>query len=532
MIFGEDTYTRIRYPDSAENLEHFQNYRVFLRHWDDLGLELKNLFEGVRVRRETRLLGIYGEQGVGKTMFASKLEGDFDKTIKKAQSGSVIPDKNNLWHRITGGHGLKQGLISASTEGCVIKKIEDNDSWVEDLETFVSAQLNRTAIILADNAERSYFRKGLSGLSAREYIELQDDPRFLTMVAQKLVDLSRTKLQRCLFVILSNDQSFMEALQSAINKQHRGLMNLLPLPAPLGSDKETIVRVNTNRLNSVSYWFCLDKAGPNEKIAVYNALNGASTFREAFRALDNAIGSATRIGRPARRNVITLILLTSTMSPPSWLDEYGELERVEFSESWAKSVLYKSSWAARSLKDDRESSLLESEWQLRIVFLGEPFAKLLIGDLSESNLLCLQFLTLLKDVYGPGTLAQTRAAFSTNVSQMVKNWPDVSAVDIDLFWQAGQARANQYEQALKKLFPGYDKRTSSSLSYRPDYTVTPFSPCSILKASQADSASINEVIRRDAHVFEFTAFQNATIDQVSGYLGRKLPNYVEITQEQ
>jgi hypothetical protein len=49
-------------------------------------------------------------------------------------------------------------------------------------------------------------------------------------------------------------------------------MTLDQLPMPDGAEKETVVRVNTNRLNRVPYWFCLDKAGPEEKLAVKTAL--------------------------------------------------------------------------------------------------------------------------------------------------------------------------------------------------------------------------------------------------------------------
>jgi hypothetical protein len=62
--------------------------------------------------------------------------------------------------------------------------------------------------------------------------------------------------------------------------------------------------------------------------------------------------------------------------------------------------------------------------------------------------------------------------------------------------------------------------------------VSPYTPCSILAANSADIARVNEAIKRDAHVFEFTAMDQFTTAAVRAYLRQKLPNYVDIVREQ
>lgn len=274
------TYQGIVYPDRAESIRDFPSYRVFLDHWNNLSTALGERFEGVVLRGESRVLAVHGEQGRGKTLFAQQLAKDFETTKTSLRTGIPIShfEESNLWHRIAGGLENDPILVSRATSGTDCIHIEDDDDWLKTLLPKLDGNRTRNFIIIADNAERSYFRRGFVELGLSEYLSLQDQPHFLTMVAQRLVNLCRTTMSRCLFVALSNDQSFLTGLQSAVEAQHEGLFEVLPLPVPGARDKEAIVRINTNRLNRISYWYCLDKAGPEEKRAVFSALDGADSF--------------------------------------------------------------------------------------------------------------------------------------------------------------------------------------------------------------------------------------------------------------
>jgi hypothetical protein len=180
-----------------------------------------------------------------------------------------------------------------------------------------------------------------------------------------------------------------------------------------------------------------------------------------------------------------------------------------------------------------DAALLESEWMLRVVALGEPFSKsLLSGELTHEQS-CLALLEPLKRAFGPGTHQATLDDNRADLHRLVNNWPDTSAINIDAsFWQLGQRRSVAYEPVLSRLLPGYNQTQPGFLSYRPDFIASPYKPCSILAAGSEDINRINDVIKREAHVFEFTAVDQFTLVNATNYLRQKLTNYVEVVREQ
>ena len=526
------SYQGIRFPERAERLADFGGYRVFLDHWDDLSISLGEKFEGVALRGESRVLAIHAEQGRGKTLFAQQLSKDFDRT---KTIGAHSFDENNLWHRVVGGIDKDVDLVSAATSSAECIHIEDDQTWLKKLLPRLEGNKERNFIIIADNAERSYFRQGLVNLEIADYLTFQDRPDFLTMVAQHLVHLCRTTMARCLLVALSNDERFLVNLQNAVESQHEGLLELKPLPVPGSQAKEAIVRINTNRLNRISYWYCLDKAGPEDKKAVFLALSGADSFPASFQAVNTAIRQATavRTGRPAKKNVISLIILGNSETAALPSDLRGEIEFQEVSAGWLTSTRMKAGWTDGILDDDRERGLLESEWQLRVVLLGNPFVRSLLSPESDSHKTqLLKLFEFLKPVYGPGTHTTTREQVRLSGEKPVKEWVDAPSIDLTAFWSQGQTRANHYEPRLAVLLPEYNRSANGFLSYRPDAVIVPFHPCSILNSISADQTAINSAIRRDAHVLEFCALTAPDALSIRNYLRSKLPNYVSITQEQ
>ncbi len=530
-------YQGIVFPDRAESIRDFPSYRVFLDHWNELSKALGERFEGVALRGESRVLAVHGEQGRGKTLFAQQLAKDFETTRANLQS-STAPfrfEESNLWHRMAGGLERQFALVSKATTSADCIHIEDDDNWLKGLLPRLEGNKVRSFIVIADNAERSYFRRGLVELGLSEYLAVQNQPEFLTMVAQKLVHLCRTKMSRCLFVTLSNDQSFLTGLQNAVEAQHEGLFEVLPLPAPGARDKETIVRINTNRLNRISYWYCLDKAGPDEKKAVFSALSGADSFPASFRAVNNAIrqASPSRTGRPAKKNLISLIALCNTEAI-SWDDSLlGEVDSVEVDTPWFRAVKYRLNWTNLAITEERERGLLESEWHLRTVYLANPFVRSLLStDVATHSAQLKRLLDSLKPVYGPGTLTTTRDTVKAEATSLVAGWLDDPSIDVADFWARGQARSILYESRLSALIPEYNRSAPGFLAYRPDAIITPFHPCSILNSISDDQTTINAAIRRDAHVFEFAAFTEPNPAAITTYLKGKLANYVKITQEQ
>lgn len=398
-------------------------------------------------------------RGGGKTLFARKLADDFRSTQTQLGRGeALLPTRDNLWHRVTGSHGLSPNAIATATLQTEILSIEDDRGWVETATKWAIANKGRRCVILVDNAERQYFRQGLLAMSDAEYVKLADEPRTMALASERLVALCRSELRGCLFVILTNNDLFALGLDENVNAQHAGLLSVKALPLPGSQEKETVVRVNTNRLNGISYWFCLDKAGPEEKMAVYAALRGASTFPDSFAAVDAAIRNATptRMGRPARKCVVTLVVLTRDAAvPESELRSIGAGAEQEMAHQWVSVWRYESGWARAILAKERDAALLESEWQLRVAVLGRPFANSLLSG-SELGLdACRRLLEVLERIHGPGTRQTTRDATAGDLGRIVDSWVDVPELDAD-FWEKGRERSAQYEAQLRRIYADYD----------------------------------------------------------------------------
>lgn len=527
-------YQGILFPDRAESLPEFSGYKVFLDHWDGLGAELRRLYEGLALRRETRALAIFGEQGSGKTLFATKLADDIEHSRHALQKGQLASDPSNLWHRISGSTLLDYSLLEEATEKVSVHMIENNKDWVAKSTGWLSPQKDKHAILIADNAERAYFRQGLLDLSDADYVTMGETDAAMKLVAQNFVARCRSDLRGSLVVLLSNDQDFLMSFFYAVEKQHQGLISLENLPLPQGGDKETVIRVNTNRLNRISYWFCLDKAGPADKQKVRSMLMGPGTYPAAFAAVDGAIRAASpqRVGRPAKKNMLSLVVFAGQSGDfPSIVAEFGAPARTEFDCGWAVGNVYSVGWTSGTLNDQRACQLLESEWDLRLVLLGEPFIQALFsGDRRRNH--CRKFLQDLEPVFGPGTRPETRAATRASCEASLTAWPNVDDVDLAPFWEKGQGRSSDYESILRELISDYNVTAQGFLSYRPDFTVSPFRPCAVTSAKSNHIDDINAAIRRDAHTFEFTAQRRPTIDTIRTYMRGKLENYVLVTQEQ
>ncbi|MFC5175650.1 hypothetical protein [Nocardioides taihuensis] len=251
-------------------------------------------------------------------------------------------------------------------------------------------------------------------------------------------------------------------------------------------------------------------------------------------AVDKA--SRNRTGRPAKRNVITLLALAnSDRAADVGVQGFADVKRTEIDHDWMSVHLFEEGWTPSEM-DSRERTLLESEWVLRVVTLGSPFIRSLL-DAGEDPRPADHWdavsglLTALKTFQGPGTKAPARAQYRLDLEAKLEAWPH-SIRDLTPFWGAGQPRAATYEAALKKLLPGYDTKADGFLGVRPDFVVSPFKPCSVTAAVNDTNEAIRRAIRREAHVFEFTALAQPTAAGIRTYLRDKLPNYVQVTQEQ
>jgi hypothetical protein len=502
--------------------------------WEPLADELKVLWQALANRGESSILAIHGQQGAGKTLLTKKLTQDFEATRRAAV---VAPDENNIWHRIAGRTKEKKisaEMVKEATGKTSLHEIENRKGWVADAAEILRGQEGRACVLLADNAERAYFRQGLVDMTDMEFIRSKDDQALATLSAQRLVEKMRGDLRGSLLVLLSNDELFLLALEEEIEKQHSGLMRLSHLRLPDARTKETVIRVNTNRLNPVTYWSTIDQGANEDRVALRRALEGDKTFPDSFRAVDTA--SRNRTGRPAKRNVITLIALANAdKAADVGAQHLAEVKRTEFDHEWMSLHVFEEGWAPVEL-GEREASLLESEWVLRVCTLGVPFVQSLLDSAEDTadqrhSESVADLLNALKTFQGPGTATTSRRAYASKFEALIDAWPS-SSRNLAPFWGAGQPRSGPYEDALKRVLPGYDSGSEGFLTYRPDFVVKPFRPCAVTDAVSNTNDAIRHAIRREAHVFEFTALAHPSMPGIKKYLASKMSNYVQLTQEQ
>lgn len=534
-----DTYQRIVYPERAEYLldeSAFRSYKIFLDHWRDITLYLQEAYEVLRVRRYSKALIIYGNQGCGKSVLANKIYGDFIATRDAVRSNAHSYDKDNIWHLITAGAAERHqpSNIATATAASVVLQVENQKSWIENASKTVAGNADRACLVIADNCERDYFLQGLLNVSDDTYLATGRNDAALKSAAHKFVELSRTTLRGCFFIFFTNDQEFALAFDKHVNEQHKGLVDIRDLAMPNDLNKEAIVRINVNRLNRFSYWFCLDRAGPEEKKAVWGTLKGAETFPASFAAVDKAISSSTRSreGKPARKCVLNAFVFCNVSDVGAALfaasQLMGDAEEIYSGKSFAIRQ-YKSGWS--DLLDNlRESKMLESEWNFKLILAGDAaVAALLAADPLAKDLV--DEATV---YHAPGTHMSTKTSYGANLARLDHELiSKFGTANNTSFWAKGSLRNHDYESKLKLFYPSYNTKGSGFLGARPDIVIADYVPCSILRSHDDSQANLNGALRRDANVVEFTAIKDFSFDKLATYIRtHKLKNYITAVQEQ
>ena len=91
-------YGRVEFPQRAEVLSNFGNYKLDISHWAELATQFQRRFQDVHTNHNSAVLIVRGAQGAGKSAFCNRLIEDFDRT---ANAPVVEPDKaSNLWHAL------------------------------------------------------------------------------------------------------------------------------------------------------------------------------------------------------------------------------------------------------------------------------------------------------------------------------------------------------------------------------------------------------------------------------------------------
>lgn len=531
-------YEILLYPDRAENLGQFSAYDVDLGHWKSLSAIFRDTFRGVYERRSSAILLVHGAQGTGKTLFSRRLVQDFERA-----QALIEPDPHNLWHTLVGDDPPTRTTIATATQGSLLERVEPTSGWLERHRGVArSNKQSRVRIFVIDDAHKDVFLREWAGLSQAEYLGFKErgaDSAVLASVAEKLVEDCRGDFQRSIFLLLSNDAARMRTLKEGIDRSHAGLAQVLELPLPTPAIKEQIVRKNTNRLNRVSYWHCLNAAGPEERAAVYDVLKQQGKgFTDSFVAVDSALrssNSAPRPGRPANRNLITLVTLGSAPSDARAFIDDHELIAEEHHRGAHIGVWWmRNQWASVLAQGNdpepaRKARMVESEFALRWVAL----------DILASHALCRPPST--SDALGP--LLVDLITFTPSigaVDRLQEHKTSCARADADLasglaaadpafmefqrqFTTLGQTRSTVYEPAIRQRLGAYGVGFKLLSVVRPDYVVSDYTPCALTDASDRDKLA--DVMRRSCHAVEFTAFIQADMRGLKEYILKKIERY-------
>jgi hypothetical protein len=524
------------FPDRAENLGQFETYDVDLDHWKSLSTVFRQTFRNVYERGASAILLVHGRQGTGKTLFSRRLTQDFEAASK----GAGEPDRKNLWHTLVGEDPPTKATILEATRSSALRRIEPHSGWLEKQRIFAkeNAQQTRVRIFVIDDAHKDVFMREWASLSQAEYLgfkERKNESVVLSSVAEKLVEDCRGDFLKSIFLLLSNDAARMTELKEHIDKSHAGLATILELPLPDAKTKEQIIRKNTNRLNRMSYWYCVDAAGKEERMATYEVLNDeAKGFTDCFLSVDQALRSdARRAGRPANRNLITLVTLGT---PPSAAKVFIGDEELTAEEHHCANHLgiwwMREQWASTLYEGDepglsRRARMLESEFALRWVALDMKSTFLLCqapspGDVGERLLALIRFVPSIakpEEVKKHGDLA---AQIDTAID-------GITAADLPEFERQfsplGQRRSTLYEPAIVRRLGTYSHGFRVFPAVKPDCIVSEYVPCALTSAKDNKADAIKDAIKRECHAIEFTSHLQDEMAGLKKYLLQKVERY-------
>lgn len=524
------------FPERAENLGQFSAYDVDLEHWRGLSELFRRTFQTVYERGSSAVLLVHGAQGTGKTLFCRRLEQDF----QKARGGAHKPDAKNLWHTLVGEDAPTLATIETATEASLLLRIESISGWLKALRELAQKDDKRVRIFVIDDAHKDVFLREWADMSQADYLGFRErgqESVALGSVAERLVEDCRGVCQRSIFLLLSKEAALMQTLKEKADQSHRGLARVVEMPLPPAEMKEQIIRKNINRLNRMSYWYCLDAAGKGERRSVYDVLKAPEKgFIDSFDAVAQALSSdSKREGRPANRNLITLVTLGSSPSTAKGFIDNNELivqepHRGDHLGVW----LLRDEWASLLCEGDdrdvaRRAQMLESEFTLLWIALDLRATYALCQppqpqDLGERIRDIVQFVPSVAKPADLRRLATECAA----VEGALQGLPTPDAAEADFqkrFTDLGQRRSTLYEPAMARRFGHYGNGFVQFPAVKPDVVVEEYRPCTVTAAASESDEDISKAIRRTCHVIEFTAHLQEDMAGLKDYLQGKVERY-------
>jgi hypothetical protein len=540
----EPMYTQlVLFPERAEYLgeDAFKSYEVSLEHWKGLASSFRAAFEAVYERKSARVLLVHGAQGNGKTLLVRTLVDHFNRLDRGTDDGE------NLWYLLAGGAAENRELGERAVNATSLHRVEATSGWLETERKWARGDGSPMRVFLFDDAQKDVFVREWASLDQNAYSMLRAQGNrqvACASAAEKIVEDCRGDFRRSLFVLLSNDEAYLNDLKSELDKHHNGLAERVELPLPLPVVKEHIVRTNTNRLNQRSYWFCLDQGGPVEKSDAYTTLMGDRGFIDSFQAISRALAAQSRRGRPGRpanKNLLTLVTLGT---PPADVVSFLAERELEADESKVHEHigvwLFRNRWASAlqvqaGTDHSRRASLVESEFAMRWVALDMAATKVVCTG-ADQDPIAAQLVEIVRRAPSIADSRDTKARDLEGLraaDAMVAAAAETQALEAFgvAFRQKGQQRSQDYEPAIaKRLGVALSRGLKARGALKPDAILQEYEPCAVTNAASADEKSIEQAIKRGCHVIEITAHLQEDMRGLDAYLADKVRVYAELLE--
>jgi hypothetical protein len=210
------------FPERAEFIGQYGEYRVRLDHWRELSSTFLAAFKAVHDRHSAAVLLVHGAQGTGKTLFSLQLE----KGFERASAGQTEPRRDNLWHELVADEPGTRAIIQTATDHTALRRVIPESGWLEKERRFARDDKHPVRIFVIDDVHKDAFLREWAGLTQGEYLRLKADGKeavALSSVAQQLVQDCRSDFQRSIFLLLSNNSEMMARLKDHLDESHRGL---------------------------------------------------------------------------------------------------------------------------------------------------------------------------------------------------------------------------------------------------------------------------------------------------------------------
>ncbi|MFV8751211.1 hypothetical protein ACNOYE_11765 [Nannocystaceae bacterium ST9] len=291
----------------------------------------------------------------------------------------------------------------------------------------------------------------------------------------------------------------------------------------------------------MSYWYCLDTAGKPERAALREILRAEQGFTDSFQAVNTAL--KRRVGRPANRNLLTVITLGS--SPAEVHAFLADKELLSDSEDSIAKVTFEGEhlgvwfafegWAepfARGGDADlsRRAKMLQSEFSLRWVALDfratwhllQPTMGSLLGDRLAN---VISFSPSVADPKSRSAHERVCAVLDGDL----RGRPAPGEFEQE-FRSLRRDRSTLYEPRLASRFARYGTAVPGYAKLKPDHIAHDYTICAITGAKSDEDAAISAALKRTGHFLEFTSFLGADLEGIDAYLATKIDAYARMLE--